>query len=213
MKKFLFLMMLVGLITFGLAGQSLGSTIGFKFTISLGNPDNPTLRLTNTSSDNIQLVDFLMTIGDTAYYFDAIDGAYAQKDPAGDMSSSLVIGDDTSQDLTGTDLFEFLFTGFDPNDIARFYSEIDQDGINSGEDCRSIFFNNGTVDNSMVRVLFSSGTKLYPLSITLPDGPENASYYEFTASQELPTVPIPGAVWLLGSGLIGLVAMRRRKKS
>jgi|LGVE01.1.fsa_nt_gb hypothetical protein len=27
---------------------------------------------------------------------------------------------------------------------------------------------------------------------------------------EITTVPIPGAVWLLGSGLIGLVAVRRR---
>jgi hypothetical protein len=26
-------------------------------------------------------------------------------------------------------------------------------------------------------------------------------------------VPIPGALWLLGSGLLGLAAVRRRKKS
>jgi hypothetical protein len=32
-------------------------------------------------------------------------------------------------------------------------------------------------------------------------------------SVEINAVPIPGAVWLLGSGLIGLVAMKRRKKN
>ncbi len=29
---------------------------------------------------------------------------------------------------------------------------------------------------------------------------------------ELHTVPIPGAVWLLGSGLLGLVGIRRKLK-
>jgi hypothetical protein len=35
----------------------------------------------------------------------------------------------------------------------------------------------------------------------------------FTVSQiELQTVPVPGAVWLLASGLLGLVTVRRRMK-
>jgi len=34
-----------------------------------------------------------------------------------------------------------------------------------------------------------------------------------TAHADSRVVPIPGAVWLLGSGLFGLVAIRRRKKS
>ena len=42
----------------------------------------------------------------------------------------------------------------------------------------------------------------------------NEDDYWFTASNfEMSEVPIPGAVWLLGSGLAGLVALRRRKKS
>ncbi len=36
----------------------------------------------------------------------------------------------------------------------------------------------------------------------------------FTASFDFSTaVPIPAAVWLLGSGLLGLVAVARRKKA
>lgn len=44
-----------------------------------------------------------------------------------------------------------------------------------------------------------------------------ASYYEvwnvqFTKTADLPPIPIPAAVWLFGSGLIGLVGVARRKK-
>ena len=39
----------------------------------------------------------------------------------------------------------------------------------------------------------------------------NYANINFHAAVELEPVPIPGAVWLLGSGLIGLVAVRRRK--
>jgi len=35
----------------------------------------------------------------------------------------------------------------------------------------------------------------------------------FIDNAELNTVPIPGAVWLLGSGLLGLIGIRRRKKA
>jgi len=39
------------------------------------------------------------------------------------------------------------------------------------------------------------------------------TYFDASLDFDQNTVPIPGAVWLLGSGLIGLAAVRRRKKS
>ncbi len=54
----------------------------------------------------------------------------------------------------------------------------------------------------------------------LLDGSELALRWEFTCANDViegavgvPAVPVPAAVWLFGSGLIGLVGIARRKKS
>jgi len=49
----------------------------------------------------------------------------------------------------------------------------------------------------------------FGISGTWPPDPE---YSAFGALNNAPPVPIPGAVWLLGSGIAGLVELRRRKK-
>lgn len=54
----------------------------------------------------------------------------------------------------------------------------------------------------------------------LLDGSEIALRWEFTCANDViegtmavPSVPVPAAVWLFGSGLIGLIGVARRKKS
>jgi hypothetical protein len=41
---------------------------------------------------------------------------------------------------------------------------------------------------------------------------EGAPYLKFYTGDDFASVPLPGAVWLLGSGLAGLVGLRRRKQ-
>ncbi len=52
---------------------------------------------------------------------------------------------------------------------------------------------------------------IYPLQLAADNDQFHLVSATVTANGS--TVPIPGAVWLLGSGLVGLVAVRRRKKS
>ena len=40
--------------------------------------------------------------------------------------------------------------------------------------------------------------------------PAYEAWYGFTVGANVNPVPIPGAVWLLGSGLIGLIGLRRK---
>lgn len=73
-----------------------------------------------------------------------------------------------------------------------------------------------SLDGSIIRIGGSGGwalfTGLNTSSFTdnnmLPDGNDISWYVLETAA-----VPIPGAVWLFGTGLIGLIGMARRKKS
>ena len=44
------------------------------------------------------------------------------------------------------------------------------------------------------------------------DGPEGYMGGEIDAFADVSAVPIPGAIWLLGSGLVGLMGLRRSRK-
>ena len=172
MKKILVTLIIV--LTMGLASSVSAALIGFELKFA-GSCDNPTVRLTNTSEANVQLTDFSMTIGDTSREFDVITDPFNDTDPGEDLVSNLVIGD-SSQDLIGTDLYEFSFTGFNSNDLIRFYTEIDKDAQNTGEDYRSVFFNNGENENSVVTVSFFDGLNPGTLTMALPDGAVVDSY-------------------------------------
>ena len=204
MKKILVALIIV--LTMGLDSNVSAALISFELKFA-GSFDNPTVRLKNTSEATVQLTDFSMTIGDTSREFDMITNPISDTDPGGDLTSTLVIGD-SNQDLIGTDLYKFSFTGFNSNDLIRFYTEIDEDAQNTSEDYRMVFFNNGENENSVVTVSFFDGLNPGTLTMTLPDG-DVAESYVFIAEGQ--TVPIPGALWLFGSGLIGVIVLKKRK--
>ena len=52
----------------------------------------------------------------------------------------------------------------------------------------------------------------YPYPFFINETPISGGMaYTVSANQDVPAVPVPAAVWLLGSGLAGLVALRRKK--
>jgi hypothetical protein len=67
--------------------------------------------------------------------------------------------------------------------------------------------------NELYEVIFKGGDLLPSRSILDPDKGDPTmpliSYWE----GEISTVPLPGAIWLFGSGLIGLIGFRRKFKS
>jgi hypothetical protein len=70
------------------------------------------------------------------------------------------------------------------------------------------YLNNWALTYSESGNLFS-----YNYKVNLNDSlPEPSDAYNFNVSlSSMQTVPIPAAVWLLGSGLVGLVAIRRKR--
>jgi len=211
------LFLLIGIAAIGTTvPQSQAATVGFSLTISAdpnvapGGANLPRFFLSNTS-DNALLSSINMTIGDTAFNFDAVIGLIFPSIG----SSFSVINPDQVNDGIKTDELQINYTGFQPNDVSNFFVDFDDDEQLESNvvDFRTILFNNGSsVDNSLLTVSFSDLTQL---ALSLPDGSATDLEYVFSASTDISTVPLPAALPLfLGAlaGLGGLGFMKRRRK-
>lgn len=189
------------------AGAAQAVTIGFSLTLS-GNPNVPTFSLENLSErDRIALFDF--TVGDTSRNFDeVILGA----GPAGG-TSTLVFGSDaqggTSATGGRTDSFAVAYTGFAPGLTAQLTADVDRDDINSFENYRVRFFNNGAAPNSVATVTFASGREL---QITLPDQNAVSNTYFFSEVVDVAPIPLPAGGSLLALALAGIALAARRRR-
>lgn len=126
-------------------------------------------------------------------------------------------GKATHPSSTTTSIFSGKTSGFlsdfpDSNPTSRFVAEItDNDGlrINSDFSLETFFFNDSVITHSF---------SLNPES-TLDARTLNAGHWlvrdtvDANAFAGLAPVPIPAAVWLFGSGLLGLIGVAGRKKA
>jgi len=112
--------------------------------------------------------------------------------------------------LSGTQGVDWTFGGFNPpySGGAWFFSStgIIDDTYVSGQINTSVPLNSGTIFT-----LVSPNNSLITLSNVVPFDYNNDDFTGHPFSAQLNVVPIPGAVWLLGGGVVSLVALRRRR--
>jgi hypothetical protein len=112
------------------------------------------------------------------------------------------------------------------NDITNPISSFDivENAGGTQQVANGVDWNGGTLDNVLLTVAelelgdfgILSGESINSLSITLTQNdidPFQVAALSLVGSlQQTAVVPVPAAVWLFGSGLIGLVGIARRKK-
>lgn len=186
-----------------LAGNATASVIEYKLTIAASPDENePTLTLENLSDPGFDIIGFNLTIGDPVRNFDAAgfendfgNGiTFIRNSPDGNIAGGV-----------RSDNVDYDFIGFNPSESGSIQLDIDAFG-DTFQDFRTVFFNNGAADNSIVTVEFSGG---HSLVMSLPDGPLDDAVYMFQDRGVL-AMSEPAVSGLLAVGLLGLVARRRR---
>jgi len=79
-----------------------------------------------------------------------------------------------------------------------------------------ITFNNGSTyakDSSRIFECVSNCAPSNPITIQADSGSTGNTFNDGTGSWNVSPVPVPAAVWLFGSGLLGLIGIARRKKA
>ncbi|MFK7887139.1 MAG: VPLPA-CTERM sorting domain-containing protein [Gammaproteobacteria bacterium] len=104
------------------------------------------------------------------------------------------------------------FNGFDPVSGASFdfLNDAYADAASAGA-CASAYFTLG--DGSNACDWFNGGGQDTNTVGWFNQNGENRFFSDVLFVRETTVVPVPAAVWLLGSGLLGLVGLRRRNKA
>ena len=118
----------------------------------------------------------------------------------------------------GATLATFQFTDFNPNEAWGFNVDYDtRDGV---EDAGGAAMNNAKVEvtffdptSGLTHMLTSQYETFNGNKQSFPTDFLDAEGNNVGPTAELTAVPVPPAVWLFGSGLLGMVGIARRKKA
>ena len=140
-----------------------------------------------------------------------------------DDSTLTGVGFESITALSGLFQFEFEWMGqvFREDSNPGYASRAEfVDGEFSGvtyfrgwdECCNNFYISAQTLGKEILPTLFSYESETRPPGERVLDG--NGSVISYSAFPDFPViVPIPQTMWLLGSGLLGLVGIARRKKA
>jgi len=140
----------------------------------------------------------------------------------GGTGSGLLASTSSSLQITGADLI-----------LGSTVYENPSHAYNISEVAINLDFNAGVITQAIIGGLVGGANTEYfgvnDFRLTLIDGGNTFSFFGYTVdtgtfgqgpgwnttsgTSSLSAVPIPAAVWLFGSGLLGLVGMARRKQS
>jgi hypothetical protein len=174
------------------------ASFGFELTIG-GTANGPNFTITNLS-DTAQITGGGITIGDTAYNFDCVQGLVA---PAG--GSLTFVTPEVNVCFPGggqrPDTIVFTTLGFDPGETLSFGTDIDPDLRDASVGDFNILLLGGSI-----AIDFDRGQ-----SLGADFRPRGQSQTYTVTSQSAPVVPLPAAGWLLLGGVAGLIGLGRRR--
>lgn len=174
-----------------------GNPVAFELRILPAggtNKDNVTFSLINRSA-KAEITRFSFTIGDTSRNFDVITGPLGSPVATSPGVQASIVKPDQLQGAVRTDAVEVRLTGMLPGNRWQANSEIDSDDADTVEDFTKVFFNNGDLPNSEIRVEFNDGRVL---TMTVPDELTANNLYTFTRSA--PTSNAAGYELTIGPG-------------
>jgi len=189
-----------------LSGAAQAATVNLSVTFDLL---NGTFSETAYTSEKVTIQPFTLDTGDTVVVdFSFLPGQSLLVDGIGTINEQLRIKFDT---FKGTEFFGATSQSLTFSGIEGDYNS---DTFNES----SSFFGvaNYTFDDIVTSSSFSftgGSTQATVTSISSPESLGDVYFSMFGDVVTVEVVPVPAAVWLFGSGLLGLVGMARRKKA
>lgn len=199
-----------------LATSPLYGAIGFTWKIA-GNPNVPTMTLTNDSTMGEQILGYSVTIGDTSRNWDF--SVLERFDS--DLFTATLLSPDAANEGVRSDVLEYRFTGFGAGQTFRHAGDVDTDDPlqNVLQDYSTVLYNNGAAPNALVSVEFDNSSTL---TRTLPNfdpfGPTVVSVHEpdpvprqASATASMPE-PSMLAIWSVLAAFAALVRTGGRSR-